>query len=101
MAAIRFLEAKGNLRITCRKIKVDSDPSEAPQILYGLIDGKKQKMKEDTTVKDSGIYIITAFKMINKCHLLVIVKTTADEDENRLIHFLRSGTVINTRIKGT
>ena len=42
-----------------------------------------------------------AFDMIKRRHLLVIVKSMADEDKHRLIQFLLSGTVIDTRIIGT
>ena len=42
-----------------------------------------------------------AFDTINRRHLLDIVKSTVDEDEHRLIQFLLSGTVIDTRIEDT
>ena len=42
-----------------------------------------------------------ALDMINRHHLLDIVKSIVDEDEHRLIQFLLSGTVIDTRINGT
>ena len=42
-----------------------------------------------------------AFDTINRRHLLDIVKLIVDEDEHRLIQFLLSGTVIDTRINGT
>ena len=42
-----------------------------------------------------------AFNTINRRHLLDIVKSIVDEDEDRLIHLLLSGTVIDTRINGT
>ena len=58
-------------------------------------------LKEDTTIKISGIDMSAAFDTINRRHLLEIVKTIVDEDEYRLIQFLLSGTVIDTRINGT
>ena len=58
-------------------------------------------LKEDTTIKISGIDMSAAFDTINRRHLLEIVKTIVDEDAYRLIHFLLSGTVIDTRINGT
>ena len=42
-----------------------------------------------------------AFDMINRRHLLDRVKSIGDRDEDRLIQFLMSGTVIDTRINGT
>ena len=42
-----------------------------------------------------------AFDTINRRHVLDIVKSIVDEDEHRLIQFLLSGTIIDTRIKGT
>ena len=57
----------------------------------------------ETTIKISGIDrpMSAAFDTINRRHLLEIVKSTVDEDEHRLIQFLLSGTVIDTRINGT
>ena len=42
-----------------------------------------------------------AFDTINRSHILDIVKSIVDEDKHRLIQFLLSGTVIDTRINGT
>ena len=42
-----------------------------------------------------------AFDTINRRHLLDIIKSVVDEDEHRLIQFLLSSTVIDTRINGT
>ena len=42
-----------------------------------------------------------AFDTINRRHLLNIEKSIVDEDEHRLIQFLLSDTVIDTRINGT
>ena len=42
-----------------------------------------------------------AFDTINRRHLLDIIKSIVDEDKHRLIQFLLSGTVIDTRINGT
>ena len=41
-----------------------------------------------------------AFDTINRRHLLDIVMTIVDEGEHRLIQFLLTDTVINTRING-
>ena len=58
-------------------------------------------LKEETNIKISGIDISAAFDTINRRHLLDIVKSIVDEDENRFIQFLLSGTVIDTRMNGT
>ena len=58
-------------------------------------------LKEETTIKISGIDKSAAFDTINRRHLLDIVKSIVDEDEHRLIQFLLSGTVIDTRLCGT
>ena len=42
-----------------------------------------------------------AFDAINRRHLLDIVNSIVEEDEHRLIQFLLSGTVTDTRINGT
>ena len=42
-----------------------------------------------------------AFDTINRRHLLDRVKSIVDRDEDRLIQFLMSGTVVDTRINGT
>ena len=57
-------------------------------------------LKEETTIKIYAIDISAAFDKINRRHLLGIVKSIVDEDEHRLIQFLLSGTVIDTRIDG-
>ena len=58
-------------------------------------------LKEETTIKISGIDISAAFDTINRRHLLDIVKSIVGEDEHRLIQLLLSGTVIDKRINGT
>ena len=57
--------------------------------------------KEETTIKISGIDMSAAFDTINRRHLRDIVESIVDEGEHRLIQFLLSGTVIDTRINGT
>ena len=58
-------------------------------------------LKEETTIKISGIDMSAAFDTINRRHLLDIVKLIIDKDEHRQIHILLSGRVIDTRINGT
>ena len=60
-------------------------------------------MEEETTIKILGIDMSAAFDRINRRHLLYTVKSVFDEesDEYRLIQFLLSGTIIDTRINGT
>ena len=57
--------------------------------------------KGETTSKISSIDMPAAFDTINRCHLLYLVKSVVDEDDYRLIQFLLSCTVIDTRINGT
>ena len=58
-------------------------------------------LKDQTTIKISGMDMSVAFDTINRRHLLKIVKSIVDEDEHRLIQILLSGKVIATRIYGT
>ena len=58
-------------------------------------------LKEETTIKISGIDMSAAFDTINRGHILDIVIPIVDEDEHRLIQLFLSGTVIYTRIYGT
>ena len=58
-------------------------------------------LKEETSIKISGIDMSAAFDTINRRHLFDMVKSIVDEDEHRLIQFLLSGAVIDTRINGT
>ena len=58
-------------------------------------------LKEETTIKTSGIDKSAAFDTIIRRHLLYIVKPIVDKDEHRLIPFLLSGTVIDTRMNGS
>ena len=55
-------------------------------------------LKEERTIKTPSIDMSAAFDMINRPHLLNIVKSIVNEDECRLMQFLLSGTVIDTRI---
>ena len=58
-------------------------------------------LKEDVNIKISGIDMSAAFDTINRQKLLEILKTIVDEDEHRIIQFLLSNTIINTRINGS
>lgn len=58
-------------------------------------------LKEDVTIKISGIDMSAAFDTINRQEMLNIVKNIVNDDEQRLIRFLLSHTTINTRINGS
>ena len=80
---------------------MDSDLSEVPQMLWTHRWLAAKALKEETTIKISGIDMSAVFDTINRRHLLDLVKSIVDEDEHRLIQFLLSGTIIDTRINGT
>ena len=58
-------------------------------------------LKDETTIKISGIDISAVFDTIDRRHLLDKPKSIVEEYKHRLIQFLLSGTVIDTRINGT
>ena len=57
-------------------------------------------LREDVTIKISGIDMSAAFDTIDRHKLLDILQTIIQEDEHRIIRFLLSNTKINTRIIG-
>ncbi|KAK3776929.1 hypothetical protein RRG08_016749 [Elysia crispata] len=56
--------------------------------------------KEDVEIKITGIDMSAAFDTIDRQILLDIIERIVEEDELRIIRFLLSDTVINTRING-
>ena len=58
-------------------------------------------LKEEATIKISRIDMSVAFDTIFRRHLFDIVKSIVGEDKHRLIQFLLSGTLIDTRITDT
>ncbi|KAK3797961.1 hypothetical protein RRG08_018765 [Elysia crispata] len=56
--------------------------------------------KEDVEIKITGIDMSAAFDTIDRQILLDITERIVEEDELRIIRFLLSDTVINTRING-
>ena len=87
---------------TCKKKSSAFRPDRSTaDVIWTLRWLAAKALKEETTIKISGIDISAAFDTINRRHLLDIVKSIVDEDKRRLIQFLLSGTVIDTRINGT
>ena len=56
--------------------------------------------KEDVEIKITGIDMSSAFDTIDRQTLLDILREIVEEDELRIIRFLLSDTIINTRING-
>ena len=57
--------------------------------------------KEDVEIKITGIDMSSAFDTIDRQTLLDILREIVEEDELRIIRFLLSDTIINTRINGS
>ena len=56
--------------------------------------------KEDVEIKITGIDMSSAFDTIDRQTLLDILREIAEEDELRIVRFLLSDTIINTKING-
>ena len=56
--------------------------------------------KEDVEIKITGIDMSSAFDTIDRQTLLDILREIVEEDQLRIIRFLLSDTIINTRING-
>ncbi|GFR94560.1 very-long-chain enoyl-CoA reductase [Elysia marginata] len=79
-------------------VKVVFDQTEVRQMSHGRLAANVNI--ENIAIKIAGIDMSAAFDTINRETLLKILEDIVNEDEHRIIRFLLSNTIIDTKIIG-